>query len=111
MPGMPEMPGMAGGAMDMARMMAIHERMMADPVIRERVASDPVLQQMMLGMTGGEPPLTEQERREAMEFIVRLLSDPQVEARVHQDPALHRLWANPQVQARLQELRDQQPNR
>src|SRR3712207_8912592 len=34
-----------------------------------------------------------QER--AMEFVVRLLSDPAVEARIHSDPGLHRLWSDP----------------
>lgn len=33
-------------------LMAIHLRMMADPVIRERVMTDPVLQRMMTGMSG-----------------------------------------------------------
>ena len=33
-------------------LMAIHMRMMADPVIRERVMTDPVLQRMMGGMSG-----------------------------------------------------------
>jgi hypothetical protein len=41
----------------------------------------------------------------AMEFIVRLLADPQVEARIHADPELHRLWADPQVQHHLQMMR------
>jgi len=32
----------------------IHERMMADPVIRERVRTDPVLQRMLADLRGGE---------------------------------------------------------
>jgi hypothetical protein len=131
-----------GGAMDMAAMpaqqaapnvqalIAIHQRMMADPVIRERVATDPVLQRMiaqlgplpqgaqaapmsgmphdmgsMAGMTGMQPGATAEERRQAVEFIVRLLSDPTVESRIHSDPELHRLWSDPDVQRRLSELR------
>jgi hypothetical protein len=41
----------------------------------------------------------------AMEFIVRLLADPQVDARIHADPELHRLWADPQVQRHLEMMR------
>jgi hypothetical protein len=41
----------------------------------------------------------------AMEFIVRLLADPQVEARIHADPRLHEIWARPAVQQYLQRLR------
>jgi hypothetical protein len=41
----------------------------------------------------------------AMEFIVRLLADPQVEARIHADPRLHETWARPAVQQYLQRLR------
>jgi hypothetical protein len=116
------MPGMQHGGMDMQRMMEMHERMMADPVIRERVATDPVLQRMMGEMHGTMPagrsmgnmnmggaiPSTE-ERRQAVEFMVRLLSDPQVEARIHSDPELHRMWSDPEVQARLKGLRQQNP--
>ena len=38
--------------MDDSTMMAIHMRMMADPVIRERVMTDPVLKRMMAQMPG-----------------------------------------------------------
>jgi hypothetical protein len=41
----------------------------------------------------------------ALEFIVRLLTDPTVEARIHADPHLHRLWADPLVQQQLRILR------
>lgn len=41
------MPGMSDSTL-----MAIHMRMMADPVILERVMTDPVLQRMMAGMPG-----------------------------------------------------------
>ena len=125
MPGM-NMPGMAGAqgaGMSMAAMKAMHERMMADPVIRERVATDPVLQHMMQqmsapmggtppgsgmnmpGMAMGEPAASAADRREAVEFLVRLFSDPAVESRIHADPALHKLWSDPEVQQRLTELR------
>ncbi|HEX6041912.1 hypothetical protein [Longimicrobium sp.] len=143
MPGMQAQPGAQGmqgmqhgnmqggamnmGAMDMELMMRMHERMMADPVIRERMATDPVLQRMMQqmqampqnqpsggmnmpGMNMGNMNMagaTEEDRRQAIEFIVRLLSDPSVEARVHADPELHRLWSDPEVQRRLAELRSQ----
>jgi hypothetical protein len=41
----------------------------------------------------------------AMEFIVRLLADPQVEARIHADPTLHEIWMDPEVQRHLQMMR------
>ena len=50
-----------------------------------------------------------EERRQAIEFAVRLLSDPSVEARIHSDPELHKLWSDPEVQRRLTELRRTQP--
>jgi hypothetical protein len=43
--------------------------------------------------------------REAMEFVTLLLSDPQIEARVHTDPRLHRLWSDPAVQRCLERMR------
>ena len=124
-------------------MVAVFQRMLADPVIRERIATDPVIQQLlggdslamraaaggampgmdhsnMPGMApttganaanrGAPPPMTE-ERRQAIEFAVRLLSDPAVEARIHSDPELHKLWSDPEVQRRLAELRRTQPQR
>ena len=167
------MPGMTPGGSDMAGMagmagmptadstlralVAIYQRMMADPVIRERVATDPILQRMlssvasvvgppagaasmpgmpMPGMPNmpGMPPSsgttpspsgmpnmpgmpsmsgmanamvsgTPAERCQAIDFVVRLLSDPAVEARIHQYPELHSLWSDPEVQRRLAELR------
>jgi hypothetical protein len=45
------------------------------------------------------------EMHQAMELIVRLLADPQVEARIHANPRLHQLWADPEVQRHLEMLR------
>lgn len=44
-----------------------------------------------------------------MEFIVRLLSDPAVESRIHSDARLHQLWSDPEVQRRIEELRRNSP--
>lgn len=44
---MPSMLMSSAGDSTAAALMAIHQRMMADPVIRERVMSDPALQRMM----------------------------------------------------------------
>ena len=101
--------GSPSGA-SMEQMMKIHERMMADPVIRERVATDPELQRMMQGMHGAThqaASATPSDSAQAIDFAVSLLSDPEVEARVHADPRLHRLWSDPEVQRRLAELRRQ----
>ncbi|HEV2150037.1 MAG TPA: hypothetical protein VGR37_21750 [Longimicrobiaceae bacterium] len=110
--------GMEGASEDhLRRMMEMHERMMADPVIRARAAADPVLQQMMAGMhqpmpaghaTHGAGAPDASDAEQAMDFIVRLLSDPAVEARIHHDPRLHQLWSDPEVQRRLAELRRRQ---
>jgi hypothetical protein len=45
------------------------------------------------------------EARQVMEFVTLLLSDPRIEARVHADPRLHRLWSDPQVQRCLETMR------
>jgi hypothetical protein len=93
-------------------LMELHERMMADPVIRARVAADPALRQMMAEMhapaTQGAGAAAADSAR-ALEFVVRLLADPEVEARIHSDPRLHQLWSDPEVQRRLAELRRGQP--
>lgn len=132
------MPTAAGGhamagmssAPSMDVVMSVYQRMLQDPVIRERMATDPVIQGLLgsggtvaapgatmpgmampgMNMTGatGAVPMTE-ERRQAVEFIVRLLSDPSVAARIHADPELHRLWSDPDVQRRLSELNSAQP--
>ena len=127
MSGMPQGGAHMDGAM-MQRMMQMHVRMLRDPVIRERIATDPILQRMMqespdmmqmmqsghsMPMGGmaeaGSESASEADRREAMEFIVRLLSDPEVASRVHSDPELHRLWSDPEAQARLRELQQMHP--
>jgi hypothetical protein len=123
------------GGMSMQQMMEMHERMMADPVIRERVATDPTLQRMMQQMHGaqgmnhgamqggqgmnhgsmqggqtmnhGAGTAAAMDSAQAIDFAVRLLSDPEVEARVHADPRLHQMWSDPEVQRRLAELRRQ----
>ena len=104
-----------------ARVVEMHERMMADPVIRARVAADSALQRMMTEVHGdargtghgaehgGGAPAA--DSAQALDFVVRLLSDPEVEARIHSDPRLHRLWSDPEVQRRLAELRRTQPAR
>jgi hypothetical protein len=45
------------------------------------------------------------EMHRAMEFIVRLLADPQVDSRIHATPRLHQLWADPAVQRHLEMMR------
>ena len=104
-------------ATHMRHMMEMHERMMADPVIRARVASDPVLRRMMDEMHSAMPAghamhgagaAGAADAEQAMDFVVRLLSDPAVEARIHSDPRLHQLWSDPEVQRRLAELRARQ---
>jgi hypothetical protein len=111
--------GMPGMDAHMRMMHEMHMRMMSDPVIRERVRTDPELVRMMREMeammatghsmhgTGGQGSASDRER--AMNFIVRLLSDPAVEARIHSDPRLHQLWSDPEVQRRLEELRGNSP--
>jgi hypothetical protein len=119
--------GAAGAdAANSARMMEMHERMMADPVIRARVAADSVLQWMMAEVHGGAHGAAggtaghgtahgagvggaAPDSAQALDFVVRLLSDPEVEARIHTDPRLRQLWSDPEVQRRLAELRRRQP--
>ena len=101
---------------DHARMMELHERLMADPVIRARIAADPELQRAIAEMHGGAgtghgamPGAAASDSAQALDFVVRLLSDPEVEARIHTDPRLHQLWSDPEVQRRLAELRGTRP--
>ena len=122
---MGNMPGMSMGPMSMQQMMQMHERMMSDPVIRERMMTDPVLQRMLREMANMMQPMQPgqpmpmgadgmgmadtADQEQAVDFIVRLLSDPAVAARVQTDPDLRRLWSDPRVQARLRVLRQTQP--
>jgi hypothetical protein len=41
----------------------------------------------------------------AMDFVARLLSDPEVEMRIHAEPGRHAIWTDPAVQRHLQMLR------
>ncbi len=101
----------------MRMMHEMHTRMMADPVIRERIATDPVIQRMMaemdmtmpLGGSAGMVGPAPSETARAMDFIVRLLSDPEVQARIHADPRLHEIWSDPEVQRRIAELPSERP--
>lgn len=168
---------MAGMAMSMTPdttlqlLVSIHQRMMADPVIRERAATDPTLQAMlkkaapiiggggdpmpgmaspgsaampnmagMPGMThastdtshdvGGVMRMdisptaasrldavsralsagTAEERAAAIDFAVRLLSDPAIQSRIHSSPELHKMWSEPAVQQRLDALKRERLN-
>ncbi|CAA9379169.1 MAG: hypothetical protein AVDCRST_MAG89-5235 [uncultured Gemmatimonadetes bacterium] len=95
----------------------LHARLMADPVIRDRVAADPVLQRLVTEMQAAHGTdhgamrngAAASDSAQAIDFAVRLLSDPEVEARIHSDPRLHQLWSDPEVQRRLAELRRAQP--
>jgi len=100
MPGL--QPAQGAPASANVRMTELHERMMADPVIRQRVEADSAMQRLVQQMHGAAS-----DSAQAIDFAVRLLSDPQVQARVHSDPRLHQLWSDPEVQRRLAELRRQ----
>jgi hypothetical protein len=71
-------------------------------------AADPHAGHAMPGRAGHEGHEMEgmsPEMHRAMEFIVRLLSDPQVDSRIHANPRLHQLWADPAVQRHLEMMR------
>jgi hypothetical protein len=74
-------------------------------------AADPHAGHAMPAAPAGDPHAghamgaMDEEMRQAMEFIVRLLADPAVDARIHADPRLHRLWADPEVQRHLEMIR------
>jgi hypothetical protein len=111
------MPGGQSGPPSPALIAELHARLMADPVIRERVATDPVLQRLIAemqathGMDRGamRDGAAASDSAQAIDFAVRLLSDPEVEARIHSDPRLHQLWSDPEVQRRVAELRRARP--
>lgn len=112
----------------------IRERAATDPVLQRMLAqhgmnapapmpsmpgmtgmqhgSTPANQTSMPGMNmlGGTMPMsgamTDEERRIRTDFIVRLLGDSAVASRIHSDPELHRLWSDPDVQKRIQELQN-----
>jgi hypothetical protein len=115
----------------MAELHEMHVRLMQDPVIRQRMMADTALHGMMMRMMermpaehraemlrmmhGGDAGHAEHgaaaspgEVERGLDFVARLLSDPEVAARVHADPELHRLWSDPEVQRRLAELRARQ---
>lgn len=83
------MPGMSGGTMGGMNM----------PANSGHTMSGMNMSGMNMSGTGNE-----QDRREAIEFVVRLFSDTTVRNRIDKDPALQRLWADPDVQKRLEEL-------
>ena len=86
MSGMPGMPGMQPGAMPMTG--------------NAGSASMPGM-----SMNPAGPGASDAETRLKNDFVLRLLADPAIEARIHANPELHRLWSDPEVQKRLQELR------
>lgn len=125
-------PAPQAGAATAQQLNAVLQRMLADPVIRERVATDPMLQRLMQtagmqttqgaqgiagmqgmegmkGMDHGNMPMgatvTRQDQQEALQFMARLLGDPAVAETIEDDNTLRRLWADPEVQRRLTELR------
>jgi predicted DCC family thiol-disulfide oxidoreductase YuxK len=92
----------------------LHDRMMADSVIRARIAADPELRRRMEELYGGAGVdhavhATEPDSARVLDFLVHVLADAEVEARIHADPRLHQLWSDPEVQRRLAELRGGQP--
>jgi hypothetical protein len=62
------------------------------------------------GAAPGAAPMTE-ERRQQVEFMMRLLADPTVEAKIRANLELQALYNDPEVQRRLAELRRAQTAR
>ena len=115
------------------RMMAdpvIRERVATDPVLQKMLSGRaqgrqhgnmPGMQGGMAGMQHGNMPMgpggmimgaspagsqpMTGERRQQIDFMMRLLADPTVEAKIRANPELQALWADPEVQRRLAELR------
>lgn len=112
------------------RMMAdpvIRERVATDPVLQRMLQSAGVTQlsgmrdaqgmnhgnmpgmQGMQGMDHGTMQMpagaTAEDQRRAFDFVVRLLSDPRVSREINDDDQLRGLFADPDVQRRLAELR------
>ena len=94
------MSGMQHGAMNMPSMQRDTAGMAGMPHGNMPIGKTP---NAMSGMN--MTPMSAEERRLRDEFILRLLADPTIESRIHADPQLHRLWSDPDVQRRLQELR------
>ena len=121
------MPGMTAEGM-----MVMHQRMLADPVIRERMATDPMLRHVLVGMPmemqkdmqgmsamqDDSPAMAMQHDgmpmsgvastapayEGAIQFMIRLLTDASVQARIVAQEDLRRMWTDPEVQHRLAEL-------
>jgi hypothetical protein len=70
----------------------------ADPHAAHAAPTPAAAPGMGMGMMGGA-------MHQAMEFVLRLLSDPQIEARIHADPRLHELWSDPALQRQLEMMR------
>jgi hypothetical protein len=91
---------------------ALLGQLMMDRIIRERVAMDPVLSRLSQGgrPTGsGEPEVTDSapgdSSRTTIEFLMSLLQDPEVAARIQADPELRSLASGAALQQCLAELR------
>jgi hypothetical protein len=98
--------GMSMAGMDHAEMdHAAH----AGHEAHARPGDDPHAGHAMPGIQPGAHGMADREMHRAMEFIVRLLSDPEIESRIHADPRLHRLWEDPEVQRHLEMMRRMHP--
>jgi hypothetical protein len=98
--------GMRTAATDSATpMRRLHDALMADEAIRARVAADTALRRTMAELHGAAAA----DPARLAAAVARLLADPRVEARVHADPRLHRLWSDPDVQRQLAEARRSPP--
>jgi hypothetical protein len=93
----------------------LHDGMMEDAAIRVRVDADTALRRTMAEAHGEGGHADHAAHGATMDdarllaAVARLLADPRIEARVHADPQLHRLWSHPEVQRRLAEARRAQP--
>lgn len=119
------------GMMDGEHMRLMHDfhlRVMADSVIRQRIMSDTTLHRMMMEMMEHMPADAREEMMHrmhgpgadagsasgavmsppAMDLLLRLLSDEDIEARVRQDPQLRSLLEDEAVVACLARLRELQ---
>jgi hypothetical protein len=91
----------------------VQRRLHADHA-RHELWEDPAVQRHLATMreavTTGAMPDHDQMDREgmhrAMDLFVRMLADPEVDARIHADPELHRLWEDPAVQRHIEMMRE-----